>query len=65
MSLIVRMLNIGGTLNQCGLPNQKLPAISPFVFYTVRYLVVIYAYARMKHIFLELTLAARRRHLRC
>ena len=26
------MLNINGTLNQCGLPNEDLPPITPFTF---------------------------------
>jgi len=36
MRLICRMLNIGGTFNQCGLPDQNLPSISPFTFISVR-----------------------------
>lgn len=31
-----RMLNVNGTFNQCGLPNESLPEISPFTFVSVR-----------------------------
>jgi alcohol dehydrogenase (NADP+) len=30
-----RMLNVNGTFNQCGLPNESLPEISPFTFVSV------------------------------
>lgn len=33
--LIHRMLNINGTFNQCGLPNENLPPISRFTFASV------------------------------
>lgn len=33
--LICSMLNVNGTFNQCGLPNESLPSISPFTFVTV------------------------------
>lgn len=34
-SLTLSMLNINGTFNQCGLPNEDLPPVAPFTFAAV------------------------------
>jgi hypothetical protein len=58
------MLNINGNFNQCGLPNQDLPAVSPFTFASVR-VDNFLPNSRMGATLEDLISEVRRRLLRC
>lgn len=65
--LIRSMLDVNGTFNQCGLPNDSLPSISPFTFISVR-VSQLYSSSdknRMADTCLDLISGIKRRRLRC
>ena len=43
------MLNVNGTFNQCDLPNECLPPLSPFTFASVLSFLIIYEFQNGRH----------------